>query len=137
MHALVLLTPLTVLTESALARERRRMNLDGSAWGALGQTLKSTLVHPVVTPVLAGLAFNALGGTLPPVVDEWLHMLGAGVVPVCLVLIGLSLAHHGRAGLTRQALAISAGKLLLLPAVVVYLRMVGQGGGGFVDDCWR
>jgi malonate transporter and related proteins len=118
-HALILLTPCTVLTEAALARERRRMNLQASAWATLGQTLKSTLVHPVVTPVLAGLAFNALGGTLPPVADEWLQMLGAGVVPVCLVLIGLSLAHHGRAGLTRGVLALSAAKLLLLPAVVL------------------
>lgn len=118
-HALVLLTTATVLAEGTLARERRRMHLSGSPWGVVGQTLKSALIHPVVTPVLIGLAFNALGGQVPPAADEWLAMLGAGVVPVCLLLIGVSLAQYGRSGFTAAAAALVAVKLLLLPGVVL------------------
>ena len=47
--------------------------------------------------MLAGLAWNLTGLGLHPVVDETLAGLGLAVVPVCLVLIGMTLAEYGAA----------------------------------------
>ena len=48
-----------------------------------------------------------------------LALLGQGVVPVCLVLIGLSLAHYGVRGVAWPVLWLSVGKLVVLPAMVL------------------
>jgi malonate transporter len=116
LHALVLLTVLTALVELDLARERA-----GGARLAetLRSTLRNTLVHPVVLPVLAGMVWNATGLGLPPVVDEVLELLGSAVVPLCVVLIGMSLAYYGVRGGVRQATVLALVKLLLLPALVL------------------
>jgi malonate transporter len=113
LHALVLLTVLTALVELDLARERA-----GGAQLAetLRSTLRNTLVHPVVLPVLAGMVWNATGLGLPPVVDEVLELLGSAVVPLCVVLIGMSLAYYGVRGGVRDATVLALVKLLLLPA---------------------
>ena len=71
----------------------------------LATTVRNTVIHPVVLPVLAGLAWNASGLALPGFVDEILATLGQAVVPLCLVLIGVSLAHYGVRGALRGAVA--------------------------------
>jgi hypothetical protein len=65
------------------------------------------------------MAWNATGIGLPPVIDEALELLGSAVVPLCLVLIGMSLAYYGVRGAARGAVLLSMLKLLLLPAVVL------------------
>ncbi len=82
-------------------------------------TARRTLVHPVVLPVLAGMAWNVVGLPLPAVADELLLTLGQAVVPLCLVLIGMSLAYHGVQGAARTAAMLSVLKLLVLPALVL------------------
>ena len=84
-------------------------------------------MHPVVLPVLAGLAWNLTGLGLHPIVDESLLTLGAAVVPMCLVLIGVTLAAYGVRGRLRGALWLSVVKLLLLPAVVLVVAHWGFG----------
>jgi malonate transporter and related proteins len=116
LHAVTLLTVITVLVELDLARAGDER--PGIARTAL-TTLRRAVVHPVVLPVLLGLAFNLLGLTLPGPVDELLQLLGQAVVPLCLVLIGLSLAHHGVRGVAGPVLWLSVGKLLVLPALVL------------------
>jgi predicted permease len=120
LHALVLLTLTTALVEHDLARVRHTL---GTADLHLGRTLRATarntIVHPVVLPVLIGLGWNALGLPLPTVADEILATLGQAVVPLCLVLIGMSLAYYGVRGAARNALVSSALKLLVLPALVL------------------
>ncbi len=61
----------------------------------------------MILPVLAGLAWNASGLPLPGFADEILATLGQAVVPLCLVLIGVSLAHYGVSGALRGAVALS------------------------------
>jgi malonate transporter len=116
LHALVLLSVLTALVELDLARERAGGQ---SLAVTLRATLRNTIVHPVVLPVLAGLAWHATGVGLPPVVDEVLELLGSAVVPLCVVLIGMSLAYYGVRGGVRGAVVSSAFKLLVLPALVL------------------
>jgi predicted permease len=123
-HALILLSVPTVLAELDLAR-----TLPGQRhpWQTLAATVRSTVVHPVVLPVLAGLVWNFTGLGLHPVADEVLLALGSAVVPVCLVLIGLSLAYYGVQGHWRGALAITMLKLLALPALVLVVARWGFG----------
>jgi predicted permease len=126
LHALVLLTLSTALVELDLAKAQRLL---GTGHAHLGKTLlstaRNTIVHPVVLPVLIGLSWNALGLPIPAVADEILATLGQAVVPLCLVLIGMSLAYYGVQGAAQAAIALSALKLLLLPAVVLAIAHWG------------
>lgn len=126
-HALVLLTLPTVLVEMDLARAQAGPR-DIAA--TLRSTVRNTLVHPVVLPVLAGMAWNMAGLPLPAVLDETLAALGSAVVPVCLVLIGISLAYYGVQGHWRHALQLGALKLLAMPAVVLVCAHAGFGLAG-------
>ncbi|MCV2359868.1 AEC family transporter [Paucibacter sp. TC2R-5] len=127
MHALTLLTVLTLLVELDLARARPEK---GGLAGTLALTVRNTVIHPVVLPVLAGLALNASGIALPAVLDEVLQMLGTAVVPLCLTLIGMSLAYYGWPKAWRGVLGLAALKLLLLPALVLLVAHWGFGLSG-------
>ncbi|HTJ06841.1 MAG TPA: AEC family transporter [Caldimonas sp.] len=124
LHSLTLLTVLTALVELDLARANPGLG-DGRArlLRTLATTVRNTVIHPVVLPVLAGLAWNLSGLALPGLVDEILGTLGQAVVPVCLVLIGVSLAHHGLRGALRAATLLAAVKLAVHPlAVLLFAR---------------
>jgi malonate transporter len=120
LHALILLTVLTALVELDLARASR----DAAAGGqrllrTLATTVRNTVIHPVILPVLAGLAWNASGLAIPGFADEILATLGQAVVPLCLVLIGVSLAHYGIKGALQAALSVV--KLIVQPLAVLAL----------------
>jgi malonate transporter len=120
LHSLTLLTLLTAVVELDLARARRRSDPANAHLGhLLMTTAKNTVIHPVVLPVLAGLLCNAAGLVLPAFADEVLQTLGLAVVPLCLALIGVSLAHYGVHGALRSASLLSLIKLLVHPLLVV------------------
>lgn len=123
LHALSILVVTTALVETDIARSRARRGAGASGLAALLiGTMRRTVIHPVVLPVLAGLVVNALGWALPAPIDETLVLLAQAAVPVCLVLLGLSFAEQGLDGLravARPALVLSALKLLALPVVVL------------------
>lgn len=127
LHALILLTTATALVESDVARAQTRR----AAFGAtLANTVRNTVIHPVVLPVLSGLTWNLTGLGLHPVADEVLANLGSAVVPVCLVLIGITLAYYRVQGQVRPALTISALKLIVQPALVLVIAHWGFGVNG-------
>ncbi|HKX95378.1 MAG TPA: AEC family transporter [Methylibium sp.] len=127
LHALILLTALTLLVEQDIARAAAREAGAGVPIGrTLALTARNTVIHPIVLPVLAGMAWNLTGWALPEPVDEVLQMLGTAVVPLCLVAIGLSLGHYGLRGAAGSAVALAAAKLLVQPALVL---AVGWGMG--------
>lgn len=125
LHALLILTPATALVEVDLARAQARDAGAGvRVLTTLATTVRNTVIHPVVLPVLAGLAWNLLGGhllgrRLPVAVDDVLQTLSQAVVPVCLVLIGVSLAHYGVRGKVRGAVGLAGLKLLAMPGLVL------------------
>ena len=131
LHSLTLLTVLTGLVELDLTHEQQRID-PGSARlvRILATTAKNTVIHPVILPVLAGLAWNLSGLALPGVADEILATLGQAVVPLCLVLIGVSLAHYGVRGSMRGAVALSLLKLVLQPIIVLAFARGVLGLGG-------
>jgi malonate transporter and related proteins len=126
LHALCILTLLTSLVELDLARERASGNLRAT----LRQTVRNTVIHPVVLPVLAGLAWNATTLPLPAVADEALQALGTAVVPLCLTLIGMSLAYYGWPRTWHGLAGLVLTKLLLMPAVVLAIAHWGLGLNG-------
>jgi hypothetical protein len=120
LHALVLLTVLTLLVERDVARAAaRHAAAPPRRSSVLLLTVRNTVVHPIVLPVLAGMAWNLTGVAIPGPLDEVLQMLGTAVVPLCLVAIGLSLGHYGLRGAAGGALALAAAKLLAQPALVL------------------
>ena len=126
LHALLLLTLMTVVVELDLARASGPRDFAAT----LRSTVRNTVVHPVVLPVLAGLVWNLTGVGLHPVVDEALMALGSAVVPICLVLIGMTLAYYGLQGRGRSAVGLALLKLLVLPALVLAVAHWGFGLSG-------
>lgn len=115
-HALTFLTLSTLVIEmGAVARERAAAGRGSwrSAAASLGQVVRASLLHPVVLPILAGLAWSATGASLPAPVDTTLSMLGAAAAPLCLVLLGASLARLD----LRQGIVTALGLTLLKSAL--------------------
>lgn len=129
LHALTLLTVLTLLVELDLAHAQGRTpgKRRPPLWPTLATTVRNTVIHPVVLPVLTGMLWNALGLRLPGVLDEALLLLGSAVVPVCLTLIGLSLAHYGWPGEWKGVSVSVALKLMAQPALVLAVAHWGFG----------
>ena len=126
LHALVLLTLTTALVELDLARAHHTLGTgESNLTKTLAATVRNTLIHPVVLPVLVGLAWNALQLPLPSVADDILQTLGQAVVPLCLVLIGMALAYYGVQGAAKVAVILSVLKLLVLPALVLAIAHWG------------
>lgn len=123
LHALALLIASTLLVETALAHDAvRQGRSSGGVVSLLLATVRRTVIHPVVLPVVAGLLWNLAGLPLPGPLDEALALLAQAAVPLCLVLIGLSFAEQGLRGtqaVLRPALAIAALKLFVQPACVL------------------
>lgn len=129
LHALILLCALTALVELDLARAGG--TADARSMGrALFTTARNTLFHPVLLPVFAGLAWHFTGLPIPAAADEVLVMLGGAVVPLCLVLIGVSLSQYGIGDYWRGAGAATLGKLLVVPAAVLAVAHWGFGLSG-------
>lgn len=128
LHALVLLTVTTALVELDVARARAQQT--GGEAGpviVLRQTVRRTVVHPVVLPVLAGLCWNVSGAPIPAALDGMLVTLGQAVVPVSLVVIGMSLRQFGIAGVVRPAAGLAVAKLIASPGLVL---VAGHWGAG-------
>jgi len=130
LHALFMLSLTTALAEIDQARAPMPGRPPSSLGATMIATVRNTVIHPVVLPVLAGLAWNAAGLGLNAVVDETLALLGSAVVPICLVLIGLSLAYHGVQGHLRGAMGLSLVKLVVQPALVLLVAQWGFGLSG-------
>jgi malonate transporter and related proteins len=120
-HSTVLLTSATLVLELAVAREDVR---EGRAEPRhIGLTvftaLRNSLLHPVPLPILAALLFAQSGLALPSIVDRPLELLGQAFTPMSLLLVGLTLSSTSIGTHWRHALALTAVKNLLHPALVV------------------
>jgi len=122
LHAVVLLGAATFWAELDLAQAQARQAGTPASWrgaaSTVGRTIRQAVLHPVVLPVLLGFAWHLTGWPLTPFMNNTLQLLGQAVVPLCLVLIGVSLAEFNVRGALVRALRWSAVKLLVLPALV-------------------
>jgi predicted permease len=129
-HGVILLTLTTALAELALAHAHAREHGAAPLSQVLGSTVRNTLLHPVVLPIVVGLLWNLAGFGLHPVINEALLLLGSAVVPVCLVLIGITLQAYGFSVRWSAVLPVCFIKLVLMPALVLGVAHWGFGLSG-------
>jgi malonate transporter and related proteins len=120
LHALVLLTIATLVLELFSARERVHEGLEPqrNRLATIGMAVRNAVVHPVPMPIIAGLMFAQTGLTLPAVVDRPLMLLGNAFGPVALLLVGVTLSQAAIGREFKGAVAISAVKTLMHPALM-------------------
>lgn len=118
LHALTFLTLAAVLIElgasatAATGADRHRLA------ARVFRMVRTSLIHPVVLPILVGLAWSAAGLPLPRVLQVPIGMLGAAAAPLCLVLMGASLAQFDLRRGVRGAIALTALKSFIHPMLV-------------------
>ncbi|MBZ9774221.1 AEC family transporter [Mesorhizobium sp. CO1-1-8] len=83
--------------------------------------LRRLFTNPLIIGILAGLAWRLTGAPLPNLATRLVDALADTAGPVALFAMGLSLRRFGISGNIRPALALSALKLFLMPALVLGL----------------
>ncbi|MGE4527070.1 MAG: AEC family transporter [Rhodospirillaceae bacterium] len=109
-NALILWTLVTVSVEWSL---HGSLSLRGFA-----KMLRGVLLNPIIVSIVAGLAFDASGLSMPELVQAPLRMLAQSTSPMALVTLGMGLAKFGFKAGWREGSAIAAIKLSVQPAVV-------------------
>jgi predicted permease len=83
---------------------------------ALANVVKSLLSNPIILGMIAGLAWQVSGLTLPPLARGMIDMLAAAAIPGALVAMGLALNSYGLGGQAPAVVGVTVLKLLVLPA---------------------
>lgn len=109
-NALVLWSLMTISIEWS---RHGRLSLAG-----IGKTTRGVLANPLIIAILSGAAFGLLGLSLPAMVDVPLEMVASTATPLALIVLGMGLAEYDVRNQWQISLAISAGKLVVLPLVV-------------------
>ncbi len=137
LHALVLLTVVTVVLEIAVLREQAALNAGANAERTAGNmataaaprgmamtvlmAVRNAVIHPVPLPIIVGLLFAQTGLVLPEVIDRPLQLLGMAFSPVALLVVGITLAHTKVGNYARPALKLSVLKNLLHPVLMTVI----------------
>lgn len=111
----VIVPTVNVIGVLALAR------YGSAAQPTLDGILRSLARNPLILAALAGIALNATGLRLPPVLGPLLEILGRGALPMGLIAVGAALDF---AAVRQQAPAIiqNAGtKLILAPVLAAFV----------------
>lgn len=121
-HSLILLTLATIVLELATAREA---TASGAPQRHIAVTVlkavRNGILHPVPLPIVAGMLFAQTGWTLPAVLDQSLQMLGVGLGPMALLVVGITLAFTPIGTHLRGALGLTLVKTALHPLAVLAL----------------
>ncbi|MBJ3776871.1 AEC family transporter [Acuticoccus mangrovi] len=121
-HLPVMMTISAILIEVAEYR-------DGTGSGgvritaALQRVFYSLMFNPLVIAILAGAAFRLTGLPLTGIPRTIIDRISDTAIPLALVAMGMSLHKYGISGNVRPALALTALKLLGMPAVVYVLAV--------------
>lgn len=86
--------------------------------GGLVRTLVHVSANPIIAAIALGLAWNATGWTLVPVIDLPLSWVGQAAGPLALVSLGLGLAGYRLGGERRVTATLTVLKLVVHPLVV-------------------
>jgi predicted permease len=81
--------------------------------------LRRLFINPLIIGILAGLAWRLTGAPMPDLAERLVDTLADTAGPVALFAMGLSLRRFGISGNIGPALALSALKLFLMPALVL------------------
>ncbi|MGI6027854.1 MAG: AEC family transporter [Candidatus Heteroscillospira sp.] len=92
--------------------------------GQLKAALKGILTNPFILGIAAGLPFALLRINLPTALASAAKSLGSTATPLALVVIGASFSYAEATARLKPALAATAIKLLVLPAVGLPLAVM-------------
>ncbi|MBC7709244.1 MAG: AEC family transporter [Rhizobacter sp.] len=115
LHSLVLLTAATVWLEVSRARESTNHHSLGRN---IFNVVKTSVLHPVILPILAGLLWGFAGFPLPEWVDQPLGFLASAAGPLMLVLMGAQLSTMRLSEHLRGAFALTVAKNLVHPLLI-------------------
>lgn len=110
-HSVLLFTATTVAAEAGIGG-----TVPGPALA--GNILKGLVSNPILWGIGTGLALNLLGLSLPKLVDRLAEILGAAALPAALFALGANLSRFRLAGSLKEALLLSALKILVHPVLV-------------------
>ena len=117
LHSLVLLTIATIWVEIARTRANDSTQNTGLA-KSLVHVIKTSVIHPVILPILIGLAWSFVGWPLPAWADQPLGFLASAAGPMMLVLMGAQLSNMKLSEHWSGALALSLAKNVLHPLLI-------------------
>lgn len=83
--------------------------------------MRKIATNPLIIGIVAGLAWRATGMPLPGIANRFVDALANVAGPVALFAMGLGLRKFGISGNIRPAIALTAIKLFLMPAVALLL----------------
>jgi hypothetical protein len=86
--------------------------------GVAQASLRGLVTHPIVLGVLVGVLWRIGGLQLPFIADAIVERIAGTAIPCALFAMGLTLNRHEISGAVRPAAAITALKLLVMPALV-------------------
>jgi malonate transporter and related proteins len=115
LHSAIFVTLATVLVE--IGR--------GSGTNALA-IARTVISNPLLTSVLAGLAWALTGWELPGPVDTFTKLLSGAAAPVALFALGATLAQFPLGGAARDIATITVLKMFVHPALVWLLALAFQ-----------
>jgi malonate transporter and related proteins len=116
LHALILITVASFAIE--FSQSAKQGSAGQGYQSVIYRALKSAIIHPVVLPILLGLAWGLTQWHLPAPIDAALALLGQAGPPASLVLLGASLLAYGIRGNLSASLLMAMGKVLVLPALI-------------------
>ncbi len=120
LHSLVLLTAATIWVEISRARTNGAGPQSGLA-KSLFHVIKASVIHPVILPIVVGLAWSFAGFPLPAWADQPLGFLASAAGPMMLVLMGAQLSNMKLSEHWSGALALTAAKNLVHPLLIFTL----------------
>jgi len=90
----------------------------GPRGAGTGRVLSELLRNPLVLACFAGLAVNASGAGLPPVLSQLLSIVGAAALPVGLMAVGAAMKAASLGGAVRPVFAGTVARLLVMPGLM-------------------
>ena len=114
-HSLVLLTTATVWLEVSRARASTNTHSLGRN---IFTVIKTSVLHPVILPILFGLLWSFAGFPLPEWADQPLGFLASAAGPLMLVLMGAQLSTMRLSEHLRGAFALTVAKNFVHPLLI-------------------
>ncbi len=97
--------------------------LCGSGRTKPSKLLKEIVTNPLIMGLLIGLIFRALNITVPGQVMKVVRQYGSMATPLALTILGGTLQFRSAREHVKYILMVLAGKLILIPAVLLALGM--------------
>jgi malonate transporter and related proteins len=115
LHSLIIITTATIWLEVWKAQQTPGARGFGKN---IAHVIKTSVIHPVILPIIGGLIWSFAQLPLPPWADQPLGFLASAAGPVMLVLMGAQLSKMQLSAHIRDAVTFAVFKNLAHPLIV-------------------